>query len=125
MTDTAVQQPVSFEELKQVVIALIKENNAEFKQLLDDYRPKRVPKTQKKAKEKQVSFNGTPVKKERIPYSEMPFWKANPHLKPHVIEGKGGLSNEFWKALDSVHETFNDVTDQEWDKILDDLKNDH
>lgn len=124
MTDTAVQQPVSFEELKQVVIALIKENNAEFKQLLADSIPKRVPKTSKKAKEKQVPLNGTPVKKERIPYSEMPFWKANPDLKPHVLEGKGGLSNGFWNALDSVHEAFNDVTDEEWDKILEDLKND-
>jgi hypothetical protein len=85
MTDTIVQQPVSFEDLKQVVLSLIKENNAEFKQLLADSLPKIAPSKPKKAKEQQEALNGTPVKKERIPYSEMPFWKANPHLKP--LEG--------------------------------------
>jgi hypothetical protein len=85
MTSTAVQQTVSTEDVKQAIIALIKENNAEIKQLLGDLFPQLVSPVRKKTKPKQAPINGVAVKKERIPYSEMPFWKANPHLKP--IEG--------------------------------------
>jgi hypothetical protein len=85
MTSTAKQQPVSTEEIKQAIIALIKENNAEFKQLLAELLPNLDLPTPKKAKNKTESKIEFPPKKERIPYSEMPFWKANPDLKP--LEG--------------------------------------
>ncbi len=85
MTSTAAQQSVSTEEVKQAIIALIKENNAEFKQLLAELLPNLTSPTPKKVEETAAPKIEFPPKKERIPYSEMPFWKANPHLKP--LEG--------------------------------------
>lgn len=124
MTSTAVQQTVSTEEVKQAIIALIKENNAEFKQLLVELLPHLTSPAPKKAKKQTTPKIEFPPKKERIPYSEMPFWKANPDLKPIVLESKGGLSKDFWSALDSAHEAFKDVSDEEWDEWLEQLKND-
>lgn len=104
MTATAIQQ-VSNEDIKQAILALIRENNAEFKQFLGDALPNAKPivskKTPKKAVEKQVVQEEQPVKKERIPYTEMPFWKANPQFKPLNIEDSGAkpLSKEFFDAL--------------------------
>ena len=104
MTATAIQQ-VSNEDIKQAILALIRENNAEFKQFLGDALPNAKPivskKTPKKAVEKQVVQEEQPVKKERIPYTEMPFWKANPQFKPLNIEDSGAkpLSKEFFNAL--------------------------
>ena len=82
MTSTAAQQSVSTEEVKQAIIALIKENNAEFKQLLVELLPNLASPASKKTKSKAESKIESPAQKERIPYSEMPFWKANPDLKP-------------------------------------------
>jgi hypothetical protein len=124
MTSTAVQQSVSTEDLKQAIYALVEEKNSEFLQFIAHKLEKKsviAPKKTKKKTETKIEF---PPKKERIPYSEMPFWKANPHLKPHVLEGKGGLSKDFWDALHSAHEAFKDVSDEEWDEVLEDLKND-
>lgn len=121
---SAISQRIALEDVKLAILSLIRENNAEFKQFLLELMPNSLALPPKKTKKKTESKIEFPPKKERIPYSEMPFWKANPDLKPHIIEGKGGLSNGFWNALDSVHEAFNDVTDEEWDKILEDLKND-
>lgn len=104
MTATAIQQ-VSNEDIKQAILALIRENNAEFKQFLGDALPNAKPivskKTPKKAVEKQVVQEEPSVKKERVPYTEMPFWKANPQFKPLNIEDSGAkpLSKEFFDAL--------------------------
>lgn len=121
MTSTALQQ-VSTEDVKQAIIALIKENNAEFKQLLVDLLPNLAPSAPKKAKKKQAPQNSSPVNAEHISYSEMPFWKANPHLKPHVFEGKGTDLEAFSKALANAHEAFKDISDKEWDDMLEQLK---
>jgi hypothetical protein len=104
MTATAIQQ-VSNEDIKQAILALIRENNAEFKQFLGDALPNAKPIVSKKAPKKeaknQVVQEEQPIKKERIPYSEMPFWKANPQFKPLNIEDSGAkpLSKEFFEAL--------------------------
>jgi hypothetical protein len=121
MTSTAVQS-VSSEDIKQAILALIKENNAEFKQFLGDVLPKSKPVAPKKPVKKQVVQEEPFVNKVHIPYSEMPFWKANPHLKPRVLEGKGGLSKEFLDALKAAQESFADVSDEEWRDILEQLK---
>ena len=70
-------------------MALIKDNNAQFQQLLGDYLPKTKSFKPKKEPKEAASQNDSPVPKPRIPYSEMPFWKANPHIKPLVPEGPG------------------------------------
>jgi hypothetical protein len=121
MTSTAVQS-VSSEDIKQAILALIKENNAEFKQFLGDVLPKSKPVAPKKPVKKQVVQEEPFVNKVHIPYSEMPFWKANPHLKPRVLEGEGGLSKEFLDALKAAQESFADVSDEEWRDILEQLK---
>ena len=97
MTSTAVQV-VPTEAITQAIISLIKENNAEFQRLIADALPKSKPSVSKKDKKKQVVLNGLPVKKERVPYSEMPFWKANPDLKPLTLE-PSTTQKEFFEAL--------------------------
>jgi hypothetical protein len=123
MTSTAVQT-VSQEEIKQAILALIRENNAEFKQLLGDFLPKSKPVVAKKTPKKQAVQVELPVAKVRVPYSEMPFWKANPDLKPVDIEKTGAkpLTKEFYDALSKMHETFKDISDAEWDEWLEQLK---
>ena len=94
MTTATVQQ-ISKEDIKEAIMTLIRENNAEFRQLLSDLLPKTLEKTKKKVKQ------DTPfrvVKKERVPYREMPFWKANPDLKAHDAS-EYALSKEFFDAL--------------------------
>jgi hypothetical protein len=117
MTATALQQ-VSNEDIKQAILALIRENNAEFKQFLGDVLPKTQPNDARKAPKKVAVHREEVVKKERIPYSEMPFWKANPHLKPRVPEGKG-ITMEAIKELQAFFkEPGNEITD-EWLEMLD------
>ncbi len=121
MTATALQQ-VSNEDIKQAILALIRENNAEFKQFLGEVLPKTQPNNAKKAPKKAVEKSAVQdeqaVKKERVPYSEMPFWKANPHLKPRVPEGKG-ITMEAIKELQAFFkEPGNEITD-EWLEMLD------
>lgn len=123
MTSTAVQT-VSQEEIKQAILALIRENNAEFKQLLGNVLPKSKPVVAKKTTKKQEVQEESPVPKVRVPYSEMPFWKANPDLKPLDIEKTSGkpLTKEFYDALSTVHDAFKDVSDEEWDEWFEQLK---
>jgi hypothetical protein len=111
MTSTAVQT-VSQEEIKQAILALIRENNAEFKQLLGDFLPKSKPVVAKKTPKKQAVQVELPVAKVRVPYSEMPFWKANPDLKPLIPEGKG-ISMEAIRELQALFkEPGNEITDE-------------
>jgi hypothetical protein len=121
MTATAIQQ-VSNEDIKQAILALIRENNAEFKQFLGDALPNAKPivskKAPKKAVEKQVVQEEQPVKKERIPYSEMPFWKANPQFKPRVPEGKG-ITMEAIKELQALFQEPDCPPVEEWIAQLD------
>ena len=118
MTSTAVQTLPTEQAIQQAVIALIKDNNAQFQQLLSDYLPKTKLSKSKKEPKEAASQNGSPVPKPRIPYSEMPFWKANPHLKPLVPEGPG-ITLEAIKELQAFfQEPGNEITD-EWFDMLD------
>ena len=83
---TVTIQQVSTETVKEAIITLIQENNTEFKQLIAGLSPKR-----KKANKKKITSETpfTVVTKERVPYHEMPFWKANPHLKPIDAKEEG------------------------------------
>lgn len=123
MTSTATQA-VSQEDIKQAILALIRENNAEFKQLLGNVLPKSKPVVTKKTPKKQAVQAELPVPKMRVPYSEMPFWKANPHLKPVNVGETDGkpLTKDFYDALLTMHEHFKDVSDEEWDEWLEQLK---
>jgi hypothetical protein len=113
------RKPTELTELiKQVILSLIQENNPEIMELLTNAILAKPEET----KQKEVVLNSPPLKKERIPYSEMPFWKANPHLKPREPEGKGGISKDFIDALTRLQESFKDVSDEEWDEWLEQLK---
>ena len=117
MPTTSVQK-VSTEDVKQAILALMKENNAEFKQMLGEILPKLTVSNPKKKKDISKNLSDLPAQTERVPYSEMPFWKANPHLKPLKLEG-GGVSIEVIKELQAFfQEPGNEITD-EWFEMLD------
>jgi hypothetical protein len=121
MTATALQQ-VSNEDIKQAILDLIRENNAEFKQFLGDVLPKpqsnNAKKAPKKSVEKSAIQDEQAVRKERVPYSEMPFWKANPHLKPRVPEGKG-ITMDVIKQLQVLFQEPDCPPIEEWIAQLD------
>ena len=83
---TVTIQQVSTETVKEAIITLIQENNTEFKQLIAGLSPKKKKANKKKPKSETPI---TVVKKERVPYLEMPFWKANPDFKPLTYQGRG------------------------------------
>ena len=117
MTSTASQQ-ISKEDIKQVIISLIQENNAEFTHLIADLMPKIQIPSKKKSKKKVES---TFVQNERIPYSEMPFWKTHSHLKPLVAEdfGAEAVSMETIKNLQTLFQQPDCPPIEEWLADLD------
>jgi hypothetical protein len=120
-TATPIQQ-VTTEDVKLAILALIRENNAEFKAFLDNtsskiadkLTPKKGKRKSSKSKEMSITF----VESEHVPYTEMPYWKANPHLKP--LDGnKYAIKLEDLKALQTFfQEPGNEITD-EWFEMLD------
>jgi hypothetical protein len=124
MTATVIQQ-MTTEDVKQAILLLFKENSAELKAFLDDLSSKIVdtptPKNKKTETEKPEESTFTVVvESPRIPYSEMPFWKANPHLQAEALAfrekniryGKGDVASAFKKAQEAFSDL--DVTDEEW-----------
>ena len=112
---TATVQQISKEEIKEAIITLIKENNAEFKQLLSDLLPK-TPETPKKKPKQNAPIEV--VKKERVPYNEMPFWKANPHLKP-LDATPYAIKKEDFEALQTLFQQSDCPPIEEWIAELD------
>ena len=96
---------------------LIEEHKTEFKQLLNGSSAKKKAITKKK---NDANMPTASVEKERVPYHEMPFWKANPHLKPYDAKERGyGMTLEAFKELQAFFkEPGNEVTD-EWLEMLD------
>lgn len=123
MTATAIQQ-VTTEDVKQGILALIRENNAELKAFLSDVSAKIIdtptPEKQKMKASKPKKTTFTVVEGARVPYSEMPFWKANPHLKPLDFKAQGyGVTMEAFENLQAFfQESGNEITD-EWLEALD------
>lgn len=95
---SATSQRIALEDVKLAILSLIRENNAEFKQFLLELMPNSLALPPKKTKKKTVTQIEFPPKKERIPYSEMPFWKANPHLKPIEVPPNPN-KNAFLEAI--------------------------
>lgn len=117
ITATPIPQ-VTTEDVKLAILALIRENNAEFIAFLEDISSKKTNKPTPKKKKSKVQTPITVVEGERIPYSEMPFWKANPHLKPMVLNEKNHhpAKGDFATAMKKAQEAFSDLdlTDEEW-----------
>ena len=112
---TVTIQQVSTETVKEAIITLIQENNTEFKQLIAGLSPKKKEARKKKtAPETPI----TVVKKERVPYHEMPFWKANPDFKPLTLEGPGITMEAIRELQTFFKEPGNEITD-EWFEMLD------
>jgi hypothetical protein len=114
MPSTTIQQ-ISTEDVKQAIMSLIKENNAEFKQLFTDLLPKTEKSSKKKAKTKQLISN------EPIAHSEMPFWKSHPHLKPKTPEDFGAkpISIGTIQALQDLFQQPDCPSIEEWIESLD------
>jgi hypothetical protein len=123
MTATAIQQ-VTIEDVKQAILVLFKENSAELKSFLDDLSSKITdtpsPKKKKTKAKKPKESTFTVVEGPRIPYSEMPFWKANPHLHAQALAFRekndrpahSNVATAFKKAQEAFSDL--DVTDEEW-----------
>jgi hypothetical protein len=92
MATTVIQKPTT-EEVKQAIVALVRENNTEFKQLL-----KELLSPQPKASSKKKAL---PNPKVKVPYSEMPFWKANSDLQPLDLS-KNALKKETFTELQTL-----------------------
>jgi hypothetical protein len=92
MATTVIQKPTT-EDVKQAIVALVRENNTEFKQLL-----KELLSPQPKASSKKKSL---PNPKVKVPYSEMPFWKANSDLQPLDLS-KNTLKKETFTELQTL-----------------------
>ncbi len=123
MTETVTPQ-VTTEDVKQAILALLRENNVELKSVLEDLAIKikdsATPKLKKTKAAKTKDGGITIVEGSRMPYSEMPFWKANPHLKPIDFKAQGyGMTQEAFKNLqDFFQEPGNEIKD-EWFDMLD------
>ena len=80
-------KPLSTEDVKQAILSLIRENNAEFKQffaeLMDNHHAPIVENEQ----EQTVDIAPVEaVKVQQLDWREMPFWKAHPELKPIEVK---------------------------------------
>ena len=90
LTETPASSPsksISTEDVKQAILSLIRENNAEFKQffaeLMDNHHAPIVENEQ----EQTVDIAPVEaVKVQQLDWREMPFWKAHPELKPIEVK---------------------------------------
>ena len=112
---TVTIQQVSTETVKEAIITLIQENNTEFKQLIAGLSPKKKKANKKKPKSETPI---TVVKKERVPYLEMPFWKANPDFKPHDPTPYSIKKEDFY-ALQALFQEPDCPSIEEWLAELD------
>ena len=112
---TATVQEVSTEALKEAIMLLIEEHKTEFKQLLNGSSSKKKAISKKK---QDAHTPVTVVQKERVPYNEMPFWKANPHLKP-LDAAPYAIKKEDFEALQALFQQQNCPPIEEWVAQLD------
>jgi hypothetical protein len=102
------------EQLKAYLITLFVEDEAFKTVVREQIQPKSKHKNGKKAKSKENDY--PELSTEKIPFSEMPFWKLNPHLKPiDATPYKLDLSNlaemqELWKDMPSAEELIAQLT---------------
>jgi hypothetical protein len=118
MASTTVQQ-ISKEDIKQAILSLIKENNAEFRHLIAELLPKIEKPVKRKTKKNAANFS--PIQHERIPHSEMSFWKSHPHLNPQSPEEFGAkpVSLETIQALQNLFQQPDCPPIEEWVNNLD------
>ena len=93
---------MSIDDIKQAILSLIQENNAEFKQFLDELMvDKNLPIVEKETEQIVEMPPVKAVQKEPLHWSEMAYWKAYPDRKPLDPRELGGepLSKEFFDGL--------------------------
>ena len=82
-----VAAPMSIDDIKQAILSLIQENNAEFKQFLTELMAdKNLPIVEKETEQIIEMPPVEAVPKEPLHWREMPFWKAHPELKPIEVK---------------------------------------
>ncbi len=117
MTTTPSISTISSADLQAAIVALIQQNNIELKQLMLEVLPTLItikPKKQRKSfKKQQVTLS-----KPRVPYSEMPFWKENPYLKPADAQGYAMQEADF-KALQNLFQDPTCPPVEAWMALLD------
>ena len=79
--------PMSIDDIKQAILSLIQENNAEFKQFLDELMVDKNSPVVEKVTEPIVEIPPVEaVQKEPLHWSEMAYWKAYPDRKPLEVQ---------------------------------------
>jgi hypothetical protein len=112
------QEPplIQQEAVKAALLALIKENNPDLKQLLSD-----AFQSPPFLLGKNVKFIFKPAKtmtKQHLKYKEMPFWKSKPYLKPADATSFAIKKEAFAALVTFFQEPENQITD-EWFENLD------
>ena len=78
---------MSIDDIKQAILSLIQENNAEFKQFLDELMVgKNLPIVEKETEQIVEMLPVKAVQKEPLHWSEMAYWKAYPDRKPLEVQ---------------------------------------
>ena len=78
---------MSIDDIKQAILSLIQENNAEFKQFLTELIvDKNLPVVEKETEPAVETPPVEAVKKEPLHWSEMAYWKAYPDRKPREVQ---------------------------------------
>jgi hypothetical protein len=109
---------ISSADLQAAIVALIQQNNAELRQLIAEILPPLLqqPKKTRKTALKMSKASVTPPLP-RKPYHELPFWKANPHLKPVKVTGYGLKKEVFEQAQQFFQQPDYSITETWFDNL--------
>ena len=78
---------MSIDDIKQAILSLIQENNAEFKQFLDELMVgKNLPIVEKETEQIVEMPPVETLPKEPLDWREMAYWKAYPDRKPREVQ---------------------------------------
>jgi hypothetical protein len=117
MTASPSISTISSADLQAAIVALIQQNNIELKQLMLEVLPTLITIKPKKQRKSIKNQRIAPLKS-RVPYSEMPFWKANPHLKPADAQPYAMQEADF-KALQHLFQDPTCPPIETWMTLLD------
>jgi hypothetical protein len=123
MTATAVQEQATewtTAQLKQGIIALFKENDAEVNQVLSEWMTQNINFSMPKKRKHKIYKGDLQIIHSApfVPFSDMPFWKDHPELQPHDPTPYAIKKEDFNALRAFFKEDGNEVT-AEWFNMLD------
>ena len=80
-------KPLSTEDVKQAILSLIRENNAEFKQFFAELMDNNDAPLVEDEQEQTIDIAPVQaVKVQQLDWRELPYWKAHPDRKPIEVK---------------------------------------